>query len=67
MRLYMLHYSVMEFQFKYFLYIFLLNVKFNNLLYKFKNINLTYGDWGLGIEDWAKSPIPNPHDLDKKS
>jgi len=19
-----------------------------------------YGDWGLGIGDWAKSPIPNP-------
>jgi len=18
------------------------------------------GDWGLGIGDWAKSPIPNP-------
>jgi len=18
------------------------------------------GDWGLGIEDWAQSPIPNP-------
>jgi len=20
-----------------------------------------YGDWGLGIGDWAQSPIPNPH------
>jgi len=19
------------------------------------------GDWGLGIGDWAQSPIPNPH------
>jgi len=19
-----------------------------------------YGDWGLGIGDWAQSPIPNP-------
>ena len=19
------------------------------------------GDWGLGIADWAQSPIPNPH------
>ena len=19
------------------------------------------GDWGLGIGDWAKSPIPNPN------
>jgi len=22
---------------------------------------LYYGDWGLGIGDWAQSPIPNPH------
>jgi hypothetical protein len=22
---------------------------------------LKYGDWGLGIGDWAQSPIPNPH------
>ena len=21
----------------------------------------TNGDWGLGIGDWAQSPIPNPH------
>jgi len=21
---------------------------------------LTFGDWGLGIGDWAQSPIPNP-------
>ena len=20
----------------------------------------THGDWGLGIGDWAQSPIPNP-------
>jgi len=20
------------------------------------------GDWGLGIGDWAQSPIPNPHE-----
>jgi len=20
-----------------------------------------FGDWGLGIGDWAQSPIPNPH------
>jgi len=20
------------------------------------------GDWGLGIGDWAQSPIPNPQD-----
>jgi len=21
---------------------------------------IVYGDWGLGIGDWAQSPIPNP-------
>jgi len=21
---------------------------------------LIFGDWGLGIGDWAQSPIPNP-------
>jgi len=21
---------------------------------------LRFGDWGLGIGDWAQSPIPNP-------
>ncbi len=27
------------------------------------------GDWGLGIGDWAQSPIPNPqlHSLIKKN
>jgi len=23
-------------------------------------MNINYGDWGLGIGDWAQSPIPNP-------
>jgi len=23
-------------------------------------INYIIGDWGLGIGDWAQSPIPNP-------
>jgi hypothetical protein len=23
------------------------------------------GDWGLGIGDWAQSPIPNPLNLKK--
>jgi len=23
-------------------------------------INQLNGDWGLGIGDWAQSPIPNP-------
>jgi len=27
----------------------------NNYLYSKK-----VGDWGLGIGDWAQSPIPNP-------
>jgi len=22
--------------------------------------NMNNGDWGLGIGDWAQSPIPNP-------
>jgi len=25
-----------------------------------KFINTINGDWGLGIGDWAQSPIPNP-------
>jgi len=29
--------------------------KFYNLLKR-----KIYGDWGLGIGDWAQSPIPNP-------
>jgi len=24
------------------------------------------GDWGLGIGDWAQSPIPNPHNFISK-
>jgi len=24
------------------------------------------GDWGLGIGDWAQSPIPNPHAIANK-
>jgi len=24
------------------------------------NIEYIIGDWGLGIGDWAQSPIPNP-------
>jgi len=23
-------------------------------------IKYVFGDWGLGIGDWAQSPIPNP-------
>ena len=26
-----------------------------------------YGDWGLGIGDWAHSPIPNPQDIKNKN
>jgi len=25
------------------------------------NYRFYVGDWGLGIGDWAQSPIPNPH------
>jgi len=24
------------------------------------NLVINKGDWGLGIGDWAQSPIPNP-------
>jgi len=27
---------------------------------------LGIGDWGLGIGDWAQSPIPNPQSESKK-
>jgi len=27
-------------------------------VYSYYEINI--GDWGLGIGDWAQSPIPNP-------
>ena len=27
---------------------------------KYFNIIVKVGDWGLGIGDWAQSPIPNP-------
>jgi len=30
------------------------------LLFYLLLINLIFGDWGLGIGDWAQSPIPNP-------
>jgi len=26
----------------------------------YKYVFLIIGDWGLGIGDWAQSPIPNP-------
>jgi len=26
---------------------------------------LGIGDWGLGIGDWAQSPIPNPQTINK--
>jgi len=25
-----------------------------------------FGDWGLGIGDWAQSPIPNPQSPNSK-
>jgi len=27
--------------------------------------NNIFGDWGLGIGDWAQSPIPNPQSPNK--
>ena len=27
---------------------------------EFNKKNNNHGDWGLGIGDWAQSPIPNP-------
>jgi len=39
------------------------NVLINNKCYLKEiiiNEILTLGDWGLGIGDWAQSPIPNP-------
>jgi len=33
-------------------------ILFNVLL--MYDIIYNYGDWGLGIGDWAQSPIPNP-------
>ena len=28
---------------------------------------LNVGDWGLGIGDWAQSPIPNPQSPNNKT
>ena len=46
---------------------FLINNYNINSIYKFNLYNLynylinnLFGDWGLGIGDWAQSPIPNP-------
>jgi len=30
------------------------------LLYVARKLFSLSGDWGLGIGDWAQSPIPNP-------
>jgi len=49
----------------------LIYIKLYNLINKIKSkayyytmtintINTIIGDWGLGIGDWAQSPIPNP-------
>jgi len=29
-------------------------------------IIIFHGDWGLGIGDWAQSPIPNPQSPSRK-
>ena len=33
------------------------NINYLKDFIKFKN-HIYYGDWGLGIGDWAQSPIP---------
>jgi len=30
------------------------------MLFLYSKFHIVYGDWGLGIGDWAQSPIPNP-------
>jgi len=40
-----------------------IKTNFNYFIRRLNNINnykLIFGDWGLGIGDWAQSPIPNP-------
>ena len=39
-----------------------MNIKLKyNLIKILSEIDINdYGDWGLGIGDWAQSPIPNP-------
>jgi len=34
-------------------------IKYNSITNS-KNKPKFFGDWGLGIGDWAQSPIPNP-------
>ena len=43
------------------IFIFLVNILYIRLIIEFIfYILLINGDWGLGIGDWAQSPIPNP-------
>jgi len=37
-----------------------MNIKLNTKISSNYIINNKLGDWGLGIGDWAQSPIPNP-------
>ena len=50
---------------------FIKNIIYKNISFKLSSIMINYlidhiiyylliGDWGLGIGDWAQSPIPNP-------
>ena len=34
--------------------------KINYYLFNLLKVSFMNGDWGLGIGDWAQSPIPNP-------
>jgi len=38
----------------------LIIIKLNIVMNCKYNLKSNNGDWGLGIGDWAQSPIPNP-------
>jgi len=40
--------------------IYVVIVKNNSINNYFNKKVSNWGDWGLGIGDWAQSPIPNP-------
>ena len=33
---------------------------YNSVIGNIYSFLMFFGDWGLGIGDWAQSPIPNP-------
>jgi len=38
----------------------MLHIQLITTIITFITIIIVIGDWGLGIGDWAQSPIPNP-------